>query len=150
MIVTVMSDASFCPRTGASGWGAWAKSDRGNSSAGGNFSVRVSDAEEAEAKALAVAVFLSFQWGVSKKRDHLVIQTDCKGVIHAFQNRRASSRGVSEAVAYTKQLIKKEGCTYDIRHVKAHVPTRGKRNYINNVCDSIAKIYMKKEREGLK
>lgn len=145
MIVTVMSDASFCHTTKASGWGIWIRSDRGIYEAGGKFKNQPESATEAEAMALSIAVFAAFRQGIAEPGDRLIVQTDCMQNIHAYDGaKRRRSKLILDTVKYTKDLIAEKKCTFEIRHVRAHDPKAGKRNYINDVCDKLAKKAMRK------
>jgi ribonuclease HI len=147
MLVTVMSDASYCDKTKASGWGVWIKSERGLYQNGGNFKKDPSNNYEAEAMALATAVHLAFAYNLAMFGDKLILQTDCMMVVHAVEgSRRKPARGLlKEAVDFIKETIEKNGCILDIRHVRAHCPTAGKRNYINDLCDKLAKKPMRQQ-----
>lgn len=148
MIVTIMSDASHCPVTKSSGYGVWVKSNRGQFQCGGNFKGDVNHCQEAEAKGLAIAVWSAFYQGIAQSGDKLILQTDNKGNVDAFNKPMSlpTAHRAIEPLMYIKDIIKQNNCTYDIRHVKAHDPSLGKRNYINDLCDSLARKYMEQER----
>lgn len=152
MIVTVMSDASFCHETKASGWGIWIKSERGFFQGGGNFKEDPANNYEAEAMALAIAVHHAFSQGPAEHGDHLIIQTDCMMVIHALTGyRKKPAIGqLKEVVDYIADRSKEKCFSWEVRHVKAHAPTAGKRNYVNDLCDRHAKQYMKAQKKQRK
>tara|TARA_R110000851_G_scaffold51437_2_gene122097 strand:- start:562 stop:999 length:438 start_codon:yes stop_codon:yes gene_type:complete len=143
-----MSDASHCPKTRSSGYGVWCKSDRGSFQCGGNFKGWVKHSQEAEAKGLSIAVWAAFYNGVAEIGDHLIIQTDNLGNVNAFDkpNTLPNNHRAIEPLQWVKNIISENKCTYDIRHVKAHNPSLGKRNYINHVCDKLARKAMEDQR----
>ena len=154
MIVTIMSDASFCPKTKASGWGVWAKSERGSFSAGGNFKSDPGHSTDAEAMAIAVAVFAAFRQGVAAAGDRLIIQTDCMTMVRAYTGHhlmpklsREKNKTLESTIKYTRKLIKSNKCEFEVRHVEAHAPSKGKRNFVNNICDAKAKEHMTMQRK---
>lgn len=150
MIVTVMSDASFDHITQASGYGVWAKSQRGNYQAGGNFKGQPRAAAEAEAMAVTVALFAAVRWGVAAPGDKIIMQSDCQMVIDAHNGKMKRAKRHTQlftTVDWTKQFLEENNLTIEFRHVRAHVPKEGKRNYINNVCDKLAKKAMRKQQK---
>lgn len=149
MIVTVMSDASFCHTTKCSGWGVWVKSERGLFEGGGNFRTRATEAAHAEAMAISIAVWVAFRQGIALPGDEILVQTDCLRVIHHYEGKNSFGSKTSEiakTIAFTKNIIAENKATLRIRHVKAHAKKLGKRNYVNDLCDKHAKKAMKAQR----
>ena len=150
MICTIMSDASVCPNTGASGYGLWIKSDRGTFQGGGNYKKSTTDVTEAEAKAMYNAVFIAFSQGLAKEGDTLIIQIDCKYAIDAINGRyHGGNVQIMSLAKKAKRFLDKSKCEYQLRYVKAHNPQLGNRNYVNEICDSLAKTAMRKQRKEL-
>ena len=142
-----MSDASYCDRTKSNGYGVWVKSDRGHFQCGGNIKGGVDNPQEAEAKAMANALWFAFYQGIAKEGDRLIIQTDCVNNIHAFKNGiKNKNHSALEPLEFCKSLLKEKKCLYELRHVKAHDPSLGNRNYVNDICDKLAGQAMRKQR----
>lgn len=153
MIVTVMSDASFCHTTGASGWGVWMKSLRGKFECGGNFKkTKPLNAGDAEAMAVSIAVFAAFKSEIAIEGDKLLIQSDCLQVVDMLNGKAIKRSAITKkAIQYTLKEVQKRKCTIEARHVKAHVSKEKgeRRNYVNNVCDKLARKAMKTQRKEL-
>jgi ribonuclease HI len=153
MMVTVMSDASFCPQTKSAGWGVWIKSQRGFFEGGGNFKTAADTSSDAEAMAISIAAFLAFRQGIAVEGDTVLVQTDCMMVVNLMNDiwdgKRKFKRkltGYSKAIKYTLDLVRKNKCKLVVRHVKGHAPGLAGRNYVNEICDKHAKFAMKKQR----
>jgi len=151
MIVTVMSDASLCPNTGAAGWGVWIKSNRGNFQGAGNYKKGVRCCTKAEAMALFNAVFIAFRTGLAQKGDVLILQTDNLYTVQALNSTyHDSNRHIKEIAGKLDKMIARHESTFEARHVKAHAPHLGRRNFVNEICDGLAKGAMRKQRTALK
>jgi ribonuclease HI len=151
MIVTIMSDASVCPHTSAGGWGIWIISNRGHFQGSGAYKKLTPDVAEAEAKALYNAVFLSFQYGLSQKGDKLILQIDNKFFIEACSGTfHGGNKHLKDFAKKFKKMIKDKECEYEIRYVQAHNPNKAGRNYVNEICDQLAKSAMRKQRKLLR
>lgn len=156
MLVTVMSDASYCHQTKAAGWGVWIKSERGFFEGGGNFKTQAKTSTDAESMAISVAVFLAFKQGIAVEGDIILIQTDCLAIVNMLQKfdkdlykSRRKLKPFQKAVKYTERFIRENKCTLKIRHVKGHAPSEGKRNYVNELCDKHARKAMQEQRRTL-
>lgn len=150
MIVTVICDASFCPDTKSSGWGVWIKSARGKCVRSGSFTNKPEKSYEAEAMAVSIAVFLAFKYGIARAGDKLLIQSDCLMVIHAYNgimSEKKISPVLQQTISYTRDLAKERDCKIQLRHVKGHAPQEGNRNYVNEICDKMARKVMKAQRK---
>ena len=62
-LTTIMTDASFCPDTGASGWGIYVRNQKRLFKLGGNFKENPKCAFEAELMAIAIGVLHSVKEG---------------------------------------------------------------------------------------
>lgn len=150
-LTTIMTDASFCPDTGASGWGIYIRNQGGLLEQGGNFKENPKCAFEAELMAIAIGVLMAFKHGHAGKDYHLIIQTDCKMAIMALNGNNGvfekSSYHLVERVRQTFRDIKKKyNVTWHLRHVKAHNPGRAPRNWANERCDQHARKFMREQR----
>ena len=75
--VTIYTDASLCPQTGAGGWAAWLRRDDRRELVGAAFRTRIGDdCNVAEMAAAANGVAASISLGMAEKDDLLIMVTD--------------------------------------------------------------------------
>jgi ribonuclease HI len=137
MKMTVIVDASFCPKTRAGAWAVWINGDAGRVQKSGTFRKLAENATEAEWMAAANGLAIAQQLGA---RD-VLLQTDNLHLVEGGNVRKAKLHG------YAKML----GLTISVRHVKSHV-TEDDANaaeYCHNWCDRAAYREMVKQRKTL-
>jgi ribonuclease HI len=147
--VSVFADASWCHRTGAGGWGGWAKSNRKTVADGGQL-LGAASSGEAEAMAAANAVWLAFARGVASHGDRLVIATDCEAVVRLLNLRSPRTPAETLALDYVASVCAARNATFEARHVKGHRPWLGRRNWVNDLCDGLARGGMERARSTRK
>jgi ribonuclease HI len=151
MLVTIIADASYCPDTGAAGYGFWIASARGRRSGSGSVRQPVTSSISAEMMAMVNGFHQACVWGLIQPKDSLLLQTDCQSAIHAFQNMRFRMSTEEVAVVARMRLI---AATYDVetsfRHVKGHTSGKTPRTWVNNECDRLAGAAMRVTRERLR
>lgn len=137
LFITVFTDASYCPNTGAWGYGFWMKYGQpAKTVTGGGGGMTTKSSFEAELAALRHALT---HLGENLEADdlkgkRLVLQSDCTGALAAIQIDLIHFRRNHQlAMAYTK-------------HVKGHQGHATPRNSVNTTCDSIARRHMKHHR----
>lgn len=139
--ITVFADASYCPDTGAWGYGWWMKYGHpARTLYGEGGGLHIAGSNEAEVVALERALeavdSLSGEYFLQGKI--LVVQSDCTGAIDRIQSRlRDMQREHNLANAYTK-------------HVKGHRGYADPRASVNTGCDRAAGRQMRKHREQLR
>lgn len=119
--ITLFSDASFCPMTGAYGWCFWIKHGspaRTIVKAGGGMSIEGSNQAEIEALRQGLAAVAKLD--ILDKR--IVIQSDCIGAIEAIGDKLMELKRMGAKSAYTK-------------HVKGHRGHSDRRASVNTLCD---------------
>lgn len=163
----IFADASLCPQTGASGWGAWVKHDGGVSQVfGGAFQNPMDSVTDAETAALASAMFRARHWQILTSGDVVMLQSDCtNALLHIRTHLRAfdspapkgvavrSKRGptklspvATKAIKLIEEIKTELGLTLITRHVKGHVSERVGRSWVNDQCDRTAKRHMRTKR----
>lgn len=151
MLVTIVSDASFCTDTGAAGYGIWIACDRGKLKLGGRFKSRMKSSNEAE----VCAIINGLHFAIRKRHlfagDSVVINTDCRAAIELLNRSRdfASKREQLALQTYTL-LVKNYRLKVYLKHVKAHTGRKDNRSLSNKYCDETAKIHMKEARKALR
>lgn len=157
MLVTLLTDASWCPETHAGGYGFWIATQRGKLGGSGRFRELCNSSSVAEMMAIVNGVYAAVKHELFQPGDKLLIQTDSKDAIGGFlyglgcgsvQHQGAINYLHSVCQAYSINVL--EG-TLEFRHVKAHRPSKlGNRYAANNLCDETAKKHMRAWREEIR
>lgn len=150
MLVTVFSDASWCPRTKVGGWGAWAKSGRVQWGVqfSGAFRRQANDSNEAELMAAACALASVLGSEVATAGDTILFEIDnehaLRLVTHDEQVEiRARSALEREAIEVLLELKSRHALTFKTRHVKGHSGRQRRDRFgVNELCDRLAKKHM--------
>lgn len=151
MLVTLMTDASHCPDSGAAGFGFWCASDRGKLAGGSAFRDAIKDSYEAEFKGVANSLKASINAGLILNGDKVLIQLDCIGVIYCIVGKSEPRDDVVIVLEYIKNIAKQYDLKLICRHVKGHTKRlEGNRFKANNHCDVRAKKAMREARKILK
>lgn len=160
--ITIYTDASMCVDSGASAWACWIKYGEGKKIEAGNaFKEGCLNSTHAELKAIANALTI-VKIKLKPENCYLVVVTDSqqaidfisghnpwtriKGSKEEKQRKQANRQVVQACVKTVKSLIPKD-CELRMKKVKAHSNRDGKRSYVNNTVDIIAKTHMRKKRE---
>ncbi|QDP54006.1 MAG: putative ribonuclease H [Prokaryotic dsDNA virus sp.] len=143
MRATVITDASFCPRTKAAGWAAWIRIDGMDTPIKkyAEFKTPVRTAMQAEMLAAINGIWLAKQHGATT----ILLQTDCLAVVHMVEGRTKKQHlkdGFTRAAASAGIL----GLNYTARHVRGHTDVADARSYVNRWCDGRAKAAMRRQR----
>jgi len=127
MLVTVIADASWCPRTRAGGWAAWVRAEGTKIARAGAFKGRAVSSNQAEEWALRNGMYIAAQVpGVTR----LLAQSDCLNMLQRMP----------EIVG---------GLPVEYRHVKGHTKNPAARSWVNRWCDAEAKKHMRSQRKTL-
>ena len=165
--LTLFVDASFCHRTHAAGYGAWAKKaafDKGLIF-GGPLPRGISNAGEAELGGIALALRYLLEQQHLAELDRLMVQSDSLRSLQLISQVLPGVRiaNHADAAAVTKVqvapsameakalvAIKARVEQFDllVRHVRGH--KRGQqRQWVNRMCDAEARRHMLAERARL-
>lgn len=145
MLVTIISDASHCPKTLAGGYGCWIACNRGSAAYGGPLN-DARDSGEIEAKAACNALHMAISNGFIKRKDTILIQIDCDSALRLFQGTTQPREREKEVVAWLRGIIERNDLTVRYRHVKGHTSNMDSRSVAQDKCDKLAKQYMRQER----
>jgi len=150
---TILADASYCPDTGAGGWGYWIASDRGKRGGGGELS-RPGTSTIAEMMAVVNALHVARAAELALPGDCLLVQTDCQAAIQAFEGTRACHDVDEQAVlaAFHEFRAWLAGLVV-FRHVKGHTSRAkqpGARFGANRACDGRAGRHMRAARARIR
>lgn len=149
MLVTLMTDASFCHDTRAGGYGFWAISERAKLGGGGPLKNRVSGACAAEMMAVVNGLDAARKQGVAETGDHFLVQVDSMDAIARFNGRvQPNHSDEKDALIALNAFTREHGVTVSFRHVKAHSGKKDQRSRANQHCDRRAKEGMRTARQG--
>jgi ribonuclease HI len=165
--LTIFTDAALCPRTGASGWGAWMKGNAAPSdSFGGQIADLLKSSTEAEARAGANAFHVARRRGLL--RPGMVVMWQCdnlsalRWLLAGYE--LARDRPAKDGLAVFKPRVITEPCKNSAgaaalsalcaelelrvltRHVKGHLEGPN-RQWVNRLCDEIAGQHMRARRQ---
>ncbi len=146
MRVTIISDASVCPKQHVGGYGFWAVSDRGSHAGDGVFKGVVVASDEAEMKAVVNALHSAIAVGVAAAGDQVLIQTDSQTAVLGFQGRCHLGKNKLPIIAAFESLRAKYSLTIEFRHVKGHSPQEGARFKAQRKSDLRARKAMRRAR----
>jgi ribonuclease HI len=153
LITTIFSDASFCPETGAAGYGVYIVSDLGRCEWGGVIMAPVTSAEDAEWCALANAVAIAAVRLLIVREGKLLLQADNQAVMTGLKGPRGfvpRSEFGKLSMAKILDYASLHDCTIETRWVKGHAKEQLPRTYCNKVCDRLAGVAMRQRREFLR
>jgi len=143
MDATVITDASYCPKSHAGAWAAWVtispeiegdKPRRLQKAA--NFRQLASSAYEAELWASLNGINMAVRAGATQ----ILVQTDCLAVVNGLNDKKynieLTQLGISPSCIKAK-------------HVRGHTRVQDKRSWCNRWCDAEAGKLMKQQRVQL-
>jgi len=128
--ITVFSDASFCPYTGATGYACWIKYGNGKTIVASGSGV-TKNSTNAELLGLRKALNQLLLKGVETEGRILVLQCD-----------NVSALGKVDVPDMGFSHIKR-------KHIKGHSSKFGTRSYVQRLCDRLAYKEMRKQRAVL-
>lgn len=177
MRMTLFVDASFCDRTGAGGWGAWAIRDDWGKGAfsGGSIKltgVQLSSSTTAEIAGIALALWRLKAAGSLDGLRVIMIQCDNVAALsyifqhvpnatvnHGPKSKENKSGHIRDKHKVKSPVVKKilqtiretlKGITVELRHVKGHQnPGSGGRAWVNHQCDREADRWMRELRKEI-
>lgn len=167
--LTIFTDAALCPRTGASGWGAWMKGSGDSVTMGGQIRDLLVSSTEAEIRAGANAFAAAASRGDLKPNSVVMWQSDSlhalRWLLAAYPMSRdrpakdgipaVRPKSVSEVQARSAgarelvRICKDMKLIVLTRHVKGHQQGPN-RQWVNRRCDEIAGEHMRARRAAEK
>ena len=150
MLVTLIIDASHCPRTKAAGYGWWLASTRGKRGGSGPMHQLQKNSTVAEMQAIQYAVDENYTSGLILPGDILLIQTDCTAAIWGFQEKRNVLCDTQKQILQTfKQWKELHKIGVMFKHVRGHTAGDDNRSMANIICDRRALQEMRKLRDEI-
>lgn len=149
MHVTIISDASYCPKYKVAGYGYWIASGRGKLGGSGQIVEEVEDTNSAEMMAVCNAVWHALTERLVEHGDALLIQTDSLAAIDRLRNKRVVTMTDQQTriLAYFEKTVRRMNLNVQFRHVKGHTIHQEPRYIANRMCDKRAKEEMRAARK---
>lgn len=148
MLVTIITDASYCDDTKAAGYGYWIVCDRGRKYGGGVIKRRVRTSVHSEMMACCNGLWIACMNGLVLHGDTVLIQTDCQPAINGLRQLHPTScPDQKEIVDYFLKLCGDNEIEVRFKHVPGHTTGDTARTYVNNICDEQAKKHMRQMRQ---
>lgn len=146
MLITLITDASWCPTTGVGGWAAFgvARGDRRRK--WGAFKEVAISATECELRAIANGLHMVSNVFATTKGDKIIIQSDNQEALDILKRKIMRYHDIRVKIY---RYLREMQINADFRHVKAHIPVgkRDKRHHVNVWCDHHAKNAMRIARD---
>lgn len=144
MNVTITTDASYCSREKVGGYAFQIRSDEGLIKMSGPLKGEIQTPTEAEMKAILNAIYVVKN---QLKDIHIItINTDNMFVVeNVFKVETKRSRKRLQITKETLKQLQEEiasiRCTkVQLKHVRAHVEVTNKRQFVNDWCDTYARL----------
>lgn len=142
MLVTIISDASYCQTTKCGGYGIWVASRRGSKAFGG-AAHGFGNSTIVECVAVANGLHHAITSGLVYKNDAILFQTDCKAAIQLFEGTRNPKPEEVDIFKWFMDAICDNGLSFQMRHVKGHTNLKDSRSLAQDKCDETAGRYMR-------
>ena len=150
MLVSLFSDASWCPHNHVGGWGAWARSERGVAKDFGPFNGVVPDSNIAEVYAVVNGLHMALDYGIAEHADRLLIQTDSQVAILYLSGplARQKSEAARRGWQAFHRLVEQHALSWVFRHVPGHTSGKQPRLYVNKLVDQAARTGLQAARDA--
>lgn len=154
MLVTLFTDAGFCPDTRCASYAVWAKANGRTLRHAGVLRGEVPGSEIAELRALANGVALVLSTIKPPAGSRIIAQTDCQVAINAmlgtgFKKAHAQER-VRHAVEDIRNRLLAAEVAIEYRHVRGHKGVVTARNAVNTWCDAECTRHLRQARDAVR
>lgn len=148
MLVSLFTDASFHPSSGAAGWGAYAISDRSKTLNGGAIKENCRTNNDAELLAALYGLRMAAAHRILRPKDEVLLQSDSSHVLYVLQTFAIRSDDWSKEVHdRIRKGLAEWNCTLRTRHIKGHSGTGTARTWAHDKCDKLARKGMRVQRD---
>lgn len=146
--LTVFSDASF-HESGAAGYAFYVRDDTTIIKEGFPVPWIANSSTEIEMFAMCHAILHALDYLPHEPGDVVVAQTDCEHVIRGFDLNCKTSEYEANMRDSVLSALRRSDIRLRWKHVKAHTGAKDVRSYVNQFCDTHAKIHMRQRRKVL-
>ena len=153
-LITMFTDAGYCPDRKIGTWAVWAKRDGKTFRYSGVLRGEVDHSAIAELRAIVNGVCAVLTVMKPEKATKIIAQSDCESAIGAllgshFKRKSARAR-VENATKLLKKKLQETGVVIEYRHVSAHRGTVDPRAAVNTWCDGECSRLLKQARQAAK
>ena len=152
MLITLFTDAGYCPIIRRGSFAAWAKADGGTMREHGVLQGELETAGVAEARAVVNGLFLATRKFRPEPSSRVIVASDCEEAMKALTNAltpKAMKRH-ADAVAHFQRICDRHQLSVSFRHVKGHSVLTDTRRWVNRWCDKACTRALKEiRRENL-
>ena len=140
MLVTINTDASWCPKEKVGGYAFWISSPWGKFKKYGKFKSKIHDCTKAEMMCIANAIYYLSKKPFYREVKRIIINTDSLYSINYINSQKRNVKRWNKARGKIKHLTNLNNIELELRHVKAHTEDLSKpRVYVNDWCDRMSK-----------
>jgi len=148
-LITLFSDASWCPQSKVGAYACWWKTDGITGRDSGVLKGPCISAEIAELFGLANGIWLVLRRVRPGQGSKIIAQTDCVGAIGILKGTRRTPPAEGIACAdMVRAMLQQAGVRVEYRHVKGHRGVETPRNAVNSWCDRAARDHMRAARNA--
>ena len=139
MHVTIFTDASFCQDTRVCAFGYYIVNSQGRREGARGLNVRPHYPHEAEALAIANALYQAIKYKMVYVNGKVLVRTDSTRAIEVFKKQVTDLTWHEErALNYFLKVCKSNNLQYDFVHIKAHSGVDTPEKYAHDKCDRFA------------
>lgn len=143
MLVTLITDASWCPGSRVGGWASWARGNGAKMAMSGQLRGIAHSSTEAEMMALVNGLHVTVQGFRLMAGDRVLVQSDCVPALEQLALDHGAYEGVRKA---WHSLVQARGLLVEYRHVRGHEGGHSARSWVNEWADREAKKHMRAAR----
>ncbi len=151
-LITMFTDAGYCPNTHRASYAVWAKTDGKTLRHSGLLRDLASDPNQAEKRALVNGVALVLANMQPEPGTHIIAQTDSLSSVAAFSGtghrKKWQRERIKDLLTLMQAQLAAAGVTIEYRHVKGHKGTRDARSAVNTWCDGECRRWLREARRG--
>lgn len=151
LLITLFTDASWCPKHKVGAYAAWMKVDGRTERAAGPLRGTIASSGQAEIAAMINGFWLIGKLLKPRRGTVVIAQTDCEEVRRVLDPQRPLPPKDKRLALRLRglEVIVGLGLAVDLRHVEGHKGTKTKRNAVNTWCDAAAREAMGEARAAL-
>lgn len=149
MNITMICDASYCPKYKVAGYGFWIASQRGKFGGAGHMTQEIENNNTAEMMAICNTIWEGIKKGIIFKGDTLLIQSDCLSAMDKMKGiQKTNTDQESSVLKYYEKTVSRNELNVKFRHVRGHTTRVEARFVANRMCDKRAKSAMRTARRS--
>lgn len=142
MLITINTDASWCPQTKVGGYCFWISSPWGRFKKHGKLRLKPHNSTAAELMCIVNSLYYVYKHKDLKNCSKIIINTDSTwGINYLKKEESKKAKSWNYPKKRFKEIRKKIGAEIEFRDIKAHTNDLTQaRLWVNDYCDKYAKI----------